>query len=81
MQDGEDQLRLCRDCEQSLSRRDEQMELRAQPPIIQQMYERLKGLMVDAGNIYPNYILSHGRVAWVLNFLAFTFSLTNSVEP
>lgn len=56
-QDGEDQMRICRECKGLLDRRDEQMEQRAQSPHLVQMYERLRSLIADAAAVFPSYCL------------------------
>ena len=55
LQDGEDHLRICATCKSLLDKRDQMMDQRATPPLVVQMYERLRSLMTDAGNVYPSY--------------------------
>uniref|UniRef100_A0A914UUN0 FYVE-type domain-containing protein n=1 Tax=Plectus sambesii TaxID=2011161 RepID=A0A914UUN0_9BILA len=54
-EEGEDHLRICAACKGLLDRRDQMMDQRATPPLVVQMYDRLRSLMTDAANVYPSY--------------------------
>ena len=46
---------MCGECEGLLKRREEAVEQRSQPPLLVQMYDRLKSLMTEAGKVFPSY--------------------------